>query len=75
MIVVLYVRGDQLDQLRESHYRKHQSLRGISHSSKSNHQDILSAGVFFSVIIVSKKVNTNMKTEGLIRSGKKSLCL
>jgi hypothetical protein len=46
MIVVLYVRGDQLDQLRETHYRKQQSLRGMSHSSKSNHQDILSAGVF-----------------------------
>jgi hypothetical protein len=45
MIVVLYVRGDQLDQLRESHFRKQQSLRGMSYSSKTN-QDILSADVF-----------------------------
>jgi hypothetical protein len=46
MIVVLYVRGDQLDQLRESHFRKQQFLRGMSYSSKSNHQDIPSARVF-----------------------------
>jgi hypothetical protein len=74
MIAVLYVRGDQLDQLRESHFRKQQSSRGMSYSSKTN-QDILSAGVFLMSSWYQEKVNTNMKTENLIESGKKNLCL
>jgi hypothetical protein len=75
MIVILYVRGDQIDQLRESHFRKQQSLRGMFYSSKSNHQDIFLEVFLLVSSWYQKKVNMKMKTKDLIKSGKKSLCL